>query len=255
MKGYALVTGASSGIGREMALYLDELGYPLILTSRDGQRLKALVAELRHKDKAVILPLDLSSNEGVRELWQKTKSMTVVMLVNNAGYGVYGSFEDTSLGTELNMIRLNVLAVHVLTKLFLKKFQRQGYGRILNVASVAGLMHGGPLMSSYYASKSYVVKLTEAIYQELKNSRSPVKVSLLCPGPVNTGFNRRAGVDFMFNGLSSRKVARAGIDGLLKGELLVIPGGLMKFTAILGKLLPLKVLIWGAGAFQGSKGE
>ena len=128
------------------------------------------------------------------------------MLVNSAGYGIFGEFDKTDLDDEIDMINVNVTALHILTKLFLRDFKKRDKGYILNVASVAGFMTG-PLLSSYYASKNYVVRLSLAIYEELRRSHSNVKITVLCPGPVDTNFNSRAGVNFSVKPVNADYVA------------------------------------------------
>lgn len=185
----ALITGASSGIGRDMARYLSSLGWELVLTARNISSLRKLSAEL--KTKTEIIPLDLADEKSVFELYKRCSGKNIDLLINNAGYGIFGEFDKTSLKDELDMINVNIKAVHILTKLFLKDFKRKNRGRILNVASSAGFMTG-PLLSSYYASKNYVVRLSLAIHEELRRSKSNVRISVFCPGPVNTNFNSRA---------------------------------------------------------------
>ncbi len=142
----ALITGASSGIGRDMARYLSSLGWELVLTARNISSLRKLSAEL--KTKTEIIPLDLADEKSVFELYKRCSGKNIDLLINNAGYGIFGEFDKTSLKDELDMINVNIKAVHILTKLFLKDFKRKNRGRILNVASSAGFMTG-PLLSSY----------------------------------------------------------------------------------------------------------
>ena len=161
----ALITGASSGIGREIARELDRRGFRVIIVARREDRLKELAEELCD---ARVIASDLSSVDACKKLYEDVKSERVTVLVNNAGFGKLGRFEDIPLEDELQMIDVNVKAVHVLTKLFLKDFIEEDRGYILNVASSAGLMPGGPMMATYYATKAYVTSLTSAIYDELQ---------------------------------------------------------------------------------------
>lgn len=233
-----LVTGASSGIGKELAIELSKLGYDLILVSRSEAELKD-VASLCNT-KTDIYACDLSTLESCKKLFNKYKNVDI--LINNAGFGAYGEFFTVNLDKELNMIDLNVRAVHVLTKLYLGEMIKKNSGRILNVASTAAFLPG-PLMSTYYATKSYVFNLTTAIYEELRKSKSMVKVSVLCPGPVETNFNNVANVKFALKGLSAKEVAKYTIKKMFKNKLVIIPGITSKLGVLGCKILPLKLLL------------
>ncbi len=224
----ALVTGASSGIGKEIALYLAELGYDLVIVARSTDKLKALSSEIKNVNVQVITA-DLSREQGAIDLYEQLKGKNIDFLVNNAGFGVYGDFGETSLDRELELIHTNILAVHILTKLFLKDMVKRDKGYILNVGSAAGFF-AGPNFSSYYASKNYVVKLTEALYEELKRKKSNVKISVLCPGPVKTNFNKIANVHFAIKGLEAYRVARYAVDKTMRGKMVIVPGFAMKAT-------------------------
>ena len=157
----ALITGASTGMGRDMAVYLSSLGYDLIITARNKEKLIALKSELKTKVK--VITADLSKPENAIKLYECCKNIKIDLLINNAGFGIVGEFDKTSLRQECELINLNITALHILTKLFLKDFKQRNRGRILNVASSAGFFPG-PLMAAYYASKSYVISLSVAIY-------------------------------------------------------------------------------------------
>ena len=230
----ALVTGASSGIGLEIAKYLDNLGYSLILASRDKEKLEEVQKILKNKSKIVVL--DLSDMASLKNLYVYSKSEDIDILVNCAGFGVHGEFTATDLKKELNMIDVNIKAVHVLTKLFLKDMKKREKGYILNVSSSASF-YPGPLMASYYASKAYVTSFTKAISYELKKANSKVKVSCLCPGPVNTNFNSVAGVKFSVKPLTPEYVAKYAVDNMLKGKLVIIPGFKMKLAKFFGRFI------------------
>ncbi len=223
----AMITGASSGIGREMAIYLGELGYDLILVARQKDKLEELQSELKTKVKLIIA--DLSLEQKVKEVYVLTKQEKIDLLINNAGFGVFGVFDQTDLKEELNMIDVNIKAVHMLTKFFLKDMEERNHGTILNVASSAAF-YPGPLMASYYASKSYVYRLSLALQEELRRKKSKVQLSVLCPGPIETNFQKRAGVKFQVKPLSSFKVARYTIDQMRKGKKVIIPGISMKIA-------------------------
>ncbi len=162
------------------------------------------------------------------------------LLINNAGFGIFGNFTETDLEKELNLINTNITAVHILTKLFLKDMVARNNGKILNVSSIAG-SSPGPLMAAYYSSKAYVLRLTESIYEELKKQNSKVTISVLCPGPVATNFNNVANVKFSLKALSSEYVAKYAIDNTLKGKLMIIPGIKIKILRILSKISPDKL--------------
>lgn len=237
----ALITGASSGIGRDMARELAKRGCDLILVARRTNRLEEIKNEITGVSVETI-ECDVSTEENCIKLYNSVKDKGVDMLVNNAGFGLAGEFLSTDLNKELNMIKTNVVAVHMLTKLFLKDFAEKDRGIILNVASSAAYM-AGPYLSTYYATKNYVRRLTEAVYRELKEKNSNVSVSVLCPGPVNTEFNDVANVKFALKGLSSEYVARYAIEKALKGKLYIIPGLQMKLGVFLLRFIPNKLML------------
>ena len=236
----ALITGASSGIGREIARAAASLGMELFLVARRGDRLQELKDEL---DVSVtILIVDLSKTENCIALYERLKKEHIDLLVNNAGFGDYGPFEKTSLHKDLDMISTNITAVHTLTKLFLEDFKQRNTGRILNVASSAAFLPG-PLMATYYATKSYVLRLSMGIYKELKKDQSKVSISVLCPGPVQTEFDKIANVSFLMKGMRSEEVAAIALEGAMKRKLLIIPGYLMKSGYYLTRIMPDAVLM------------
>ena len=237
----ALITGASSGIGKEMAIYLSELGHELILVSNEKEKLEEVRYNL--KTKAKIIVIDLSDEDKVKELYMIAKNENIDILINNAGFGVCGGYDEVDLQTEIDMISVNVKAVHILTKLFLKDMEKKGFGYILNVSSLAGFLKGGAKMSCYYATKSYVTSYTLALYQELKNHASRVKVSVLCPGPIKTNFLDRANVKFKLKGLSPRYVAISAIDGMFKNKTIIIPGFKNKLMYFFSKFVPTKLTL------------
>lgn len=233
-----LITGASSGIGRDMARYLSSKGHDLILVARSKEKLDELKSELKTDVK--VIPLDLSSLDNCKKLYEQVKNENIDMLINNAGFGDIGSFRKTDINKELNMIDLNIKAVHVLTKLFLSDFVKRDSGYILNVASSAAFQPG-PLMATYYSTKSYVYFLTLSIYEELRRMKSHVHISCLCPGPVNTNFNNVANCEFKVKALSSQYVSKYAIDKALKNKLIIIPGFGMKLSYIFSKISPMKL--------------
>ncbi|MBO5397653.1 MAG: SDR family NAD(P)-dependent oxidoreductase [Clostridia bacterium] len=229
----ALVTGASSGIGRDIARYLSTLGYDLVIVARRENLLEELKKDL--KTKVEIEVVDVSQKENCVKLFEKHKDID--LLVNNAGFGLFGEFTDIDLDKEISLIDTNIKAIHVLTKLYIQEMKKRNSGNILNVASIAGFMTG-PLMASYYASKNYVVELSSAINKELKKAKSNVRISILCPGPVDTNFNNVAGVKFSIKALSSEYVAKYAIDQTLKGKEIIIPGLGIKILYALNKISP-----------------
>ena len=234
----ALVTGASSGIGRDMAKYLSSLGYELHLVS---QNKKDLDREFKGYDKVHTYGFDLRKEEECIKLYKELEKENIDILINNAGFGDAGNFTETSLDKEMDMINLNIKAYHILTKLFLKDFTKRNYGRILNVSSMAGFMPG-PYMATYYATKNYITSLSLAIYEELKKDKSNVKISIFCPGPVNTNFNNVADVKFNIPSISSEEAARIAINGMLEDKLIIVPNN-MKFNHIFSKIAPTKVVL------------
>ena len=237
----AVITGASSGIGRDMARVLAKKGHNLVLVARDERKLNELAEELKKENNIEIqvISIDLSIEQNCIELHKSVKDVDI--LINNAGFGDCGDFTKTSLETELAMIKTNVIAYHILTKLYLIDFKKKNRGKILNVASIAGFMPG-PLMSTYYATKSYVVRLSESIREELKQEKSNVKISILCPGPVDTNFNKVANVKFHLREANSMKVAEYAIHKLENGKFYIVPGFDIKLARFFAKITPNNVL-------------
>ena len=235
----ALITGATSGIGKAIAQELSRRGVSLILTGRNENALLQMQETLPVHTE--IIALDLAENQAPFTLYEFCKNKHVDILVNNAWFCVFGEFTETALQEELELLQVNVRALHILTKLFLRDFKKRNFGRILNVASSAGFLTG-PLFSSYYASKNYVVRLSLAIAEELRREKSRVTISILCPGPVDTGFNDRAGVQFRVKALTPEAVAKEAVFGLLTGKLLIIPGMMMRVGVAASKLVPEKLL-------------
>ncbi len=244
----ALITGASSGIGREMAKYLSALGYDLILVARNEKKLKELKDELVTDVK--IYAYDLSDINNCYKLYDEMKNGKIDIVINNAGFGLFGSCKDTDINTELNMIDLNVKCLQILTKLFVND---KNVKYILNVASSAGLTRGGPLMSTYYATKSYVCSYTLALYEELRRNKEDKVISVLCPGPVDTNFNDRANVKFKTKSLTPEYVAKYAIDHMFKKKLLIIPGTKIKFGMFAMRFLPIKLALKITYRFQERK--
>ncbi len=249
---YALITGASGGIGRDMAIMLSKKGYDLILVARNKEKLENLSSKL--PTESIVIPADLSDEKQCYELYEKCKDKDIEILINNAGFGVFGDFSETSPEKEVEMINLNIKALHILMKLFLRDFKKKDRGYILNVSSMAGLMVGGPMMAGYYATKAYVSSLTRSVYEELRQEGSGVSVSMLCPGPVDTDFNARAGLDrFAAPSLPSKYVAAYALRGMFDKRLTIIPGVPMKMGVMGAKLLPEKTMLRISAKIQQGK--
>ena len=235
----ALITGASSGIGKDMARVLANKGYELVIVARDEKKLEEVKNELSPITKVEIISTDLSDEANCKEIYKEVEN--VDLLINNAGFGDCGNFTKTSLEKEINMIKTNIIAYHILTKLYLIDMKAKNEGKILNVASIAGFMPG-PLMATYYATKNYVVKLSEAIREELKKEKSNVQISILCPGPVETNFNKVANVKFNLREADSKKVAQYAIKELEKGKFYIVPGLDVKIAKLGAKIIPTNII-------------
>lgn len=237
----ALITGASSGMGRDMARNLASRGYDLVLVARDKEKLNQVSKELEenYKVKTEKIVMDLSVEENCIDLHKSVKDVDI--LINNAGFGDCGNFTKTDLNKELSMIKTNIVAYHILTKLYLTDMKAKNSGKILNVASIAGFLPG-PLMSTYYATKSYVVRLSESVREELKKEKSNVQISILCPGPVKTNFNSVANVKFHMREANSQNVANFAIKKLLKGDFYIIPGWDVKLAIFFSHFVPSSLI-------------
>lgn len=236
----ALLTGASSGIGHDMAKYLSNLGHDLILVARREDRLIDLKNTL--KTKVLIISTDLSKKENIRALYDRVKNKKIDILINNAGFGLFGNFYETDIDSEMKMIDVNIRAVHYLTKLFLSNMIKRNTGYILNVASSAGFM-AGPRLSTYYATKNYTLRLTEAIYEELRKNKINVSISCLCPGPTKTEFCKIAHGVFHVKEASSEYVAKYAIDKMFKHKLIIVPTIRMKIALFIKRFLPEKLML------------
>ena len=247
----ALITGASSGIGRAMAKILSAKGYDLIITARRENRLDELKAEL--KTNVEVIKADLSKESECFRLYETVKGENIDVLINSAGFGVFGAFDETDLSREISLIDVDIKALHILTKLFYKDFKNRNSGYILNIASSAAFQPG-PLLSSYYAAKAYVLHLTEALAEELRRSGSNVYIGALCPGPVATEFDSVANVKFSLKNLSAEYVAGYAIDKMFKHKTVIIPGAAMKLAVFAERFLARKFIVKTAYTFQKRKG-
>ncbi|MBD5476643.1 MAG: SDR family oxidoreductase [Lachnospiraceae bacterium] len=240
-KKYAVITGASAGIGLEFAKRLAGRGYPLVLIARRQDRLNKIAKEL--KTKCEIIVADLSREEECYRVFYQLQDKEVGVFINNAGFGDCGRFAETDLQKEMNMVQVNVKAMHVLMKLMLQKMQKKDYGYILNVASSAGLMPAGPYMATYYATKAYVASLTQAVAEELRESGSRVYVGCLCPGPVDTEFNSVANVEFALKGITPQYCVDYALKQMGKKEVVIVPTKTMQFAMTFGRFLPRSVYV------------
>ncbi len=235
----ALITGASSGLGREFALQLSGLGYDIIVVARREDRLLELKNEV--KTNLVYFVCDLANIEECTALYEKVKSEDIDIVINNAGFGLIGSFTESDLSRELEMIDVNCKALHILMKLFLKKFYRENKGYILNVCSIAGFLPG-PLMATYYATKAYVLSLSRAIYEEIRKDKKNIYVGALCPGPVTTEFSKVSRASFAVKSKKADAVVAYAIKKMLKKKNTILPGFEIKLSALASKFLPWKLL-------------
>lgn len=256
MKQTALVTGASSGIGLDLAREMARHGCDLVLVARSEGKLQELAVELEKRNDitAHVIACDLARPNAAAQLVDqlKQRAIDVDVLVNNAGYGLAGAFVETDLTREIDMIQVNVVALTQLTKLLLPPMVARKRGRILNVASTAAFQPG-PLMAVYYATKAYVLSFTEAIADELRDSG--VTVTALCPGPTATGFAdvanmTRSRLFTMMRPMSAARVARAGYRGLMSGRRLVIPGAKNKLLVQSLRVSPRRAVTTLVRKFQ-----
>ena len=239
------ITGASSGIGREFARRYAAMGCRLILTARRADRLQALAKELHaaHGTECRIETADLSRAEECSRLCEVLAEEHIDIFINNAGFGVCGSILETEEAREEEMIQVNVAAMARLFRAVVRKMHAQGGGTILNVASSAGLLPGGPYMAGYYASKAYVVSMTRGVAEELREMHSPVYVCALCPGPVDTEFNDRAGVVFALRGITPELCVEEALLGMMHRKTIIVPSAFMRLCTSAQRLVPIPLLM------------
>jgi short-subunit dehydrogenase len=253
----ALVTGASGGIGYELARILARHGHDLVLVARSADKLAALAErlELDHGIQVRAIAKDLARPEAAAEIheWLAAEGLAVDVLVNNAGMGLLGKFAEIGIEGDVEMLRLNVEAPTLLTRLLLPAMLERGSGRILNLSSTAGFQPG-PLMAVYYATKAYVLSFSEALANEVAGTG--VTVTALCPGPTQTGFSSRAGSEQsrLFKGptMDARTVAEIGYAALMAGKPVVIPGHRNRILAFGVRLTPRRVVTQIARRMQES---
>ncbi len=235
MGDWALITGASSGIGLELAKVFAAKGWNVLLTARNAATVEDVAFELRsaHKVQALSLPCDLAQPGAAEELFAAAGHTPVSALVNNAGFGGYGEFARTDLRLQTNMMQVNMGVLVELTHFFLQPMLAQKKGWILNVASTAAFQPG-PSVSIYYASKAFVYSFSYALAVELKGTG--VSVTALCPGMTGTGFFARAQLKMRLgHEMDARTVAEVGYEGMIKGKRVVIPGTLNRVMSFLAR--------------------
>ena len=240
----ALITGATSGIGLALARRFAKAKYNLVIVSRGEEDLQTVKASLEHEFEIAVRTIqkDLSMPNSAQELYDQINEQGIIIdvLVNNAGYAEYGLFQDIPLLKELEMIELNLISATTLLKLFVDEMIQRGSGKVLNVASLAGFMPGGPLMSGYYATKAYLLSLTESLSTELKGKG--VVISVLAPGATRTKFQDKAKINdtllIKMGTMDANTVAEAGFAGLMAGKTIIIPGLMNKLQVQLLRISP-----------------
>lgn len=238
---YAVITGASSGIGKEIAILLAKRGYHLILTARREKRLQALKEKIEETYQVHVITIcaDLSKEEDCINVFQQSREYPVNIVVNAAGFGKVGNCTQVPMKEELAMIDTNLKAVHILTKLFANHMK---HGRILNVASIAAFQPG-PYFATYSATKSYVLQFSLALNYEMIRLHKDIRILTLCPGPVNTEFNAVAGTDFAMPAISARKCAKIAVDGIFKSRAVILPGLSVKCARLAAKFAPYFLIL------------
>jgi uncharacterized protein len=238
----ALITGASEGIGRELAILFAEHGFNLALVARNERRLNQLAEQLRvtHKVDVTVLVQDLAQSGAAAEIFRRLSGTPISALVNNAGFGSYGAFAQGDLRMQSDMIQVNVMGLLQLTHLFVQPMLARHAGRIMNVASTAAFQPG-PMMDVYYASKAFVYSFSYALADELAGTG--VSVTALCPGMTSTEFQERAHVHMggLWPMTSAKAVAQAGYKGLMAGKRVVIPGVMNQISSFFAKRAPARL--------------
>ena len=236
---WALITGASTGIGKELALVFARQGHHLVLVARSATGLSTLSETItrQYPVRTVVIPMDLTANGAPQEIFNQLLQQDIQLdvMVNNAGAGQCGLFETIDQTKNDQIIDLNIRALTALTKLCIHHMRQYSGGKILNVAST-GAYQPGPFIAVYYATKAYVLSLTQALRHELK--KSDITISALCPGSTATEFSRRAGKADIKGAMPPHKVAECAYKSLLKGKAVIIPGLMNKIFIVISKLVP-----------------
>ena len=251
MNKYALITGASSGIGYHFAIKLDSLGYNTIIVARREERLKELAVKLINDP--VILPYDLEDEDNCKNLLEKIKAYNIEIFINNAGLGDLNFFNEMDINKAIRIIDVNIKALTILFHGLLNQFiNNNNNGIIINVSSIAGLLPAGPYMSVYYATKSYVTSLTRAVDYEIKNKYN-IKVKALCPGPVDTEFNEVANSKFKLKSISPDKCVNYTIKKLKIKRIILTPTVGVRITELFSRFIPIKLLLYFCSKNQKKK--
>lgn len=235
----ALITGGSSGIGKAIAKELYRQGHEIILVAKDIKNLE--VAKKEIGNDVTIISLDISNMDNCKKLYKDIKNENIDILINSAGFGLHGNFVTEDVDKQLNMIDLNIKSTQILTRLFLSDFVKKNSGYILNIASTAAFSPG-PLMASYFASKAYILRLTEAISEEIRQQKSDVYIGCLCPGPVDTNFNDKLGVKFS-KAQNSDELAKYAVKKMFQKKMVIIPTINHKINSFFNKFVPTKILL------------
>jgi uncharacterized protein len=255
----ALITGASGGIGLELALVFAKRGHDLVIVARSLEKLQELAQSLQqqYNIRVRVIAADLSEMSSVKNIYQtlKQENITVEYLINNAGFGDFGLFIESDWDKQEQMINLNITALTYLTRLYLPEMVNRKSGRIMNVASTASFQPG-PLMSVYYASKAYVLHFSEAIADEVRNSG--VTITALCPGATESGFQKAAANEEskLIKGKklpSSKEVAEYGYSAMMKGKRVAVHGTLNYLMTLGPRFAPRRLVVWIARKIQESK--
>jgi len=249
-KPFALITGASSGIGYELSKLFAQDGIHLVLVARQHTLLSQLADQLRDKYKVdvIVIVKDLSSIEEVKSLYQEIQqlNLNIEYLVNSAGLGDYGLFIKTDWEKELNMLNINITALTYLTKVFAQDMVKQGKGKILNLGSIASFFPG-PLMAVYYSTKAYVLRLGLAVAEELRSTG--VTITTLCPGPTQGKFQQVANMEQSKviknqNLPTAKEVAEFGYRGMMIGKVYLVHGWINHYYVFLTKIVPIQFHAW-----------
>lgn len=238
---YAIITGASSGIGKEIAYELAKRKINVVIVARRAENLQQIKQDIESKYQVTVVPkvLDLSDLDQCRKLHEETKEYNPEIMINNAGFGRVGFFDAIPVEEELAMIDLNIKSLHLLTKLYVQSMEK---GIILNVSSMAAFLPT-PFMASYAATKAYVIQFSEAINCELKKQKRDLRVLTLCPGPVETEFSKVAESKMAVKGMSANKCARIAVKGMINKKRVIIPGFMMKMARFFVRFVPTKLVL------------
>ncbi|MFP4478614.1 MAG: SDR family NAD(P)-dependent oxidoreductase [Candidatus Izemoplasmatales bacterium] len=244
----AFITGASSGIGRELAFQLAALNYDLILVARRLERLEEIKEKIKDQD-VIIIQSDLNDSKQLSDLMSQLKQYKIDLFINNAGFGLFGLSKDIQTSKEVNMIELNITSLHKLTKFAIEHMDK---GKIVNVSSLASFLPT-PKIASYAATKSYVTSYSLSLDYELKKQKIPINVLTVAPGPVKTEFGKVAGTKQKMKAMDLSKCVRLIIKGIHRNKKIIIPGFNMKLLRFFIRFIPRKWLLASAYKIQSKK--